>query len=135
MNELGNNIAEAKLKYLMLNNSNNTYLNDYQNGFYFGYNYRPENYSMINGSVCNNDYAYNGIIFGKFKCPIKGFNLDETICCDEIGTQFCCKMADISLYYYIFTFIFFVLILIIIMKIAMKLKFFHESVPTTEFYK
>jgi hypothetical protein len=69
LNELGNNIAEAKLKYLMLNNSNNTYLNDYQNGFYFGYNYRPENYSMINGSVCNNDYAYNGIIFGKFKCP------------------------------------------------------------------
>ena len=65
-------------------------MHDFENGFMFGYNYRPDNYSSINGSLCTNIQNYNGISFGKFKCPLEGYDLDETECCDLPDRQFCC---------------------------------------------
>ena len=56
----------------------------YTTGFYDDYNYRPGEYKLINGSVCTNYLEYYGIIFGKFICPIEGFNSDETLCCGSI---------------------------------------------------
>ena len=46
-----------------------------------------------------NNQSYNGIVFGKFKCPIRGFDLDETECCDKASNkQFCCKHV-VSFFY------------------------------------
>jgi len=45
--------------------------------FLNGYNYRPAGYSTIkNGGICSNNQSYNGIVFGKFKCPKRGFDLN-----------------------------------------------------------
>ena len=39
-------------------------------GFYDDYNYRPGQYGSANGQLCTNHLEYNGIVFGKFRCPI-----------------------------------------------------------------
>ena len=67
----------------------------YKTGFYNDYNYRPGDYKLINGSVCTNYLEYYGIIFGKFICPIEGFNSDETHCCGPIRfLNRCCLFSN-----------------------------------------
>jgi hypothetical protein len=42
------------------------------------------------------DRSFNGTIFGKFKCPLPGFNKTASWCCgskDE-QNQYCCKWFD-----------------------------------------
>lgn len=42
-------------------------------GHYDDYNYRPDKYRNVNGQLCTNYVEYNGIVFGKFRCPIGEF--------------------------------------------------------------
>ena len=74
-------------RYLMKDGHHN---HDYQNGYYNDYNYRPAKYSSIKGTICKNYLEYNGIIFGKFYCPIEGFSLEDTECCGRDNEQYCC---------------------------------------------
>jgi len=116
-------------------------LNDYQNGVMYGYNYRPADYSTItNGSLCSNNQVYNGIIFGKFKCPIEGYDLDEFECCDKADQQFCCKtsilLASTMLFNIIIavvcSMLLCVLIPIVIVVFSCYCKKTHQSVPTID---
>ena len=117
------------------NNNPETYFNDFENGVFYGYDYR-KNYSLINGSICINYQAYNGIILTKFKCPVEGFNSDETNCCDSIGTQYCCVKKDniINLNLYILILISSILLILIgfVLYIKCRNKPTHQSVLTHE---
>jgi hypothetical protein len=50
----------------------NTYHN-YNNGIYDEYNYRPNEYGSIIGETCTNKLEFEGIVLGKFVCPIEGY--------------------------------------------------------------
>ncbi len=60
---------------------------DYNTGYYNDYNYRPQKYSNIKGSICTNTIDYEGISFGKFYCPLEGYDYDETACCGPPNQQ------------------------------------------------
>jgi hypothetical protein len=62
-------------------------------GFYNNYNYR-EKYNSIKGSICINYLEYNGIVFGKFYCPIEGFSKEDTECCGLEREQYCCSKTE-----------------------------------------
>lgn len=66
----------------------------YHNGYYNGYgsysNYRP------NGQFCMNNEDFNGTKFGKFQCPLPGFDRRQTYCCGEHEYQYCCTYWDDS---------------------------------------
>ena len=71
----------------------------------------------------------------KFKCPVEGFNSDETDCCHEVGTQYCCKKSTkISSNTYIFILIcciFSIIIgLILFVKCRINSTRTHETVST-----
>ncbi len=51
----------------------NTYHN-YNNGIYDEYNYRPNEYGSIVGETCTNKLEFEGIVLGKFICPIEGIS-------------------------------------------------------------
>lgn len=50
------------------------------------------------GSTCYNDDEYNGIVFGKFTCPMNGFRYDETECCGFSYQQYCCSPREANLH-------------------------------------
>jgi hypothetical protein len=110
-----------------------THFNENQNEIFYGYNYRPANYSSINGSICSNNQSYNGVIFGKFKCPIEGFDLDETECCDANDKQFCCKpitsFFNLTLFIMLLALLFAFFIALVIIIICIFRKPQHQLVP------
>lgn len=65
--------------------------NNYAQGSYYGYNYRPTSYNNIKGSLCTNYNDYSGITLGQFYCPIEGFSRYETACCGIAGDEYCCS--------------------------------------------
>ena len=62
---------------------------NYEQGSYNNYKYRPESY--LKGNICKNYIEYDGIVLGKFYCPIEGYDQDETECCGYLNEQYCCK--------------------------------------------
>ncbi len=94
--KLGVKISSAKSSYLLKHNNDSFEYHNYEKGYYFDYNYRSENYSNIDGSICKNNQEYEGIVFHKIKCPVEGFSVDAVLCCDEPGQQFCCVPAKNS---------------------------------------
>ena len=61
-------------KKIFSSGSHTAHKHNYHTGMYYNYNYRPDRYSTINGEVCVNNYNYDGIIYGPFRCPIDGEN-------------------------------------------------------------
>ena len=53
--------------------------NNYHQGFYNDYNYRPDQYGQIRGSLCINNNNYFGVQYGQFYCPIEGFEYEDTM--------------------------------------------------------
>jgi hypothetical protein len=72
----------------------NHYRHNYVGGMYNDYNYRPEKYSQIKGSVCVNNLEFDGIVFGEFMCPVEGYNYDETVCCGLPNEEYCCSPVE-----------------------------------------
>lgn len=50
-----------------------------------------DRYSQIEGDICHNDQNFDGIIYGQIKCPMYGYDYDETACCGTYNNQYCCK--------------------------------------------
>ena len=48
-------------------------INNHKVGFYNDYNYRQEFNSTI-GETCENNLDFDGVVFGKFICPIEGLH-------------------------------------------------------------
>ena len=46
------------------------------------------------GESCTNNKDFNGTIFGSFKCPLPGFNLNDKYCCGGNETQYCCEIFE-----------------------------------------
>ena len=44
-------------------------------GVFYGYKYRPDTYSEISGETCLNNLEFDGIVYGRFKCPVEGWFL------------------------------------------------------------
>ena len=68
-------------------------------GYYHNYNYRPDRYSEIKGSICKNNQVYEEITFGEFQCPLEGFAYDATFCCGPPNEQYCCSERDYKTQY------------------------------------
>ena len=47
-----------------------------ESGMYDDYNYRPDKYNSTVGEICENNSEYDGVVFGKFMCPIEGINAE-----------------------------------------------------------
>ena len=94
---MGVKISSTKSSYL-LKHSDSSDSHNYETGYFFDYNYRPGNYSNIDGSLCTNDQEYEGIVFSKMKCPIEGFSVEAVLCCDVPGQQFCCVPVTNSIW-------------------------------------
>ena len=45
---------------------------NYNDGIYEEYTYRPNEYASIVGETCINNLEFEGIVLGKFICPIEG---------------------------------------------------------------
>ena len=88
--KLGVKISSAKSSFLENNNDTTENNHNPETGYYYNYNYRSGNNSKIDGSICTNNQPYEGIIFGKIKCPVNGFEENAVLCCDEPGQQYCC---------------------------------------------
>ncbi len=44
----------------------------YDQGVFYGYNYRS-NHGSNNGDTCVNNLEFDGIVYGKFICPVEGW--------------------------------------------------------------
>ena len=67
---------------------------NYQSGMYNDYNYRPQQYSSIQGETCTNYLEYDGIVYGTFICPIEGFSYEAKYCCGPPREQYCCTLYE-----------------------------------------
>jgi len=72
----------------------NRYAYNKNQSHYYKYTYRSNEYSLIDGSFCTNNQSYDGIIYGRFQCPIEGFEATEKECCGLEGEQFCCEKKE-----------------------------------------
>ena len=50
-----------------------------------------DRYYYIDGRTCINNQNFDGIIYGELRCPLMGYDYDETECCGPIGYQYCCR--------------------------------------------
>lgn len=67
---------------------------NYLFGLHSGYNYRNGDYSNYKGSTCINNLNYNGLIIGKFICPVEGFDYSATECCGQKYEEYCCTPSE-----------------------------------------
>ena len=62
-----------RLKHSKDSKHNPAYHN-YKSNVLNDYNYRPEQYSTVMGETCTNNLEFDGIVYGKFMCPVEGLN-------------------------------------------------------------
>lgn len=48
-------------------------INNYKTGLYNNYNYRHD-FNQTIGETCENNLDFDGVVFGKFICPIEGWH-------------------------------------------------------------
>ena len=60
---------------------------------YFSYDGAVSNNTYDSGWLCENKHNFNGYSFGKFYCPLPGFDQEARYCCGDSSQsrQFCCK--------------------------------------------
>lgn len=71
----------------------------YKAGILNDYNYRPHDiYGTTQGETCTNNLEFEGIVFGRFICPIEGYDLSAAYCCGgkhrSRNEQFCCNLQE-----------------------------------------
>ena len=49
------------------------------------------------GEICTNNVDYDGIQFGRFRCPIEGYEISETDCCGPPNEEFCCRRDKLGI--------------------------------------
>lgn len=67
----------------------------YHGGYHNGYNSMYPNHRPT-GQFCSNNEDFNGTKFGKFQCPLPGFDRRQKYCCGENELQYCCRYWDDS---------------------------------------
>ena len=72
----------------------NPAFHNYQTGILNDYQYRPDQYSTVTGQTCTNNLEFDGIIYGKFMCPVEGYDLSSTYCCGKSNEQYCCTLQE-----------------------------------------
>ncbi len=64
-------------------------------GYYHYYHQSGSSSSVRkSGEICINNEDFNGTSFGKFQCPLPGFELSAKYCCGDSGEQYCCNYFD-----------------------------------------
>ena len=73
MEKLGMIAKKVQEKWLAKKSKDPKYnypYHNYKSGMINDYQYRPEQYSMIMGETCTNNLEFEGIVYGKFLCPV-----------------------------------------------------------------
>ena len=50
--------------------------------------------SILGGETCVNHERMNGVVFGRYRCPLNGFPYEAKYCCGEYGRQYCCTREE-----------------------------------------
>ena len=77
MEKLGSIAKKIKENWRLKHNKDSKYnpaYHNYKSGVLNDYNYRPDEYSTVMGETCTNNLEFDGIIYGKFMCPVEGSN-------------------------------------------------------------
>jgi len=83
-------VAYAAMSSLIRSSHGHGYYGGTYNGYGQYSNYTP------NGEFCVNNEDFDGTKFGRFQCPLPGFNRRDTYCCGVGEYQFCCGYWDDS---------------------------------------